>query len=113
MANRVLLLTADEDLASSLTELLVLDGFDVATVAGPESPQAVVADLDDWPAEWDLRLLRRRLGRLPCLLMSGSPFAGPYTGTSLPRGYFVQKPFSPEGLLVLLRRCVSEGSLGR
>ena len=113
MANRVLLLTADEDLASSLTELLLHDGFDVATATGPQPPQAVVADLDGWPAEWDLRLLRQRLGRLPCLLMSGSPFAGPYTGASLPRGYFVQKPFAPERLLVLLRRCVSEGSLGR
>ena len=113
MANRVLLLTADEDLAASLAELLLLDGFDVATAAGTQPPQAVLVDLDDWPAEWDLRLVRQRLGRLPCLLMSGSPFAGPYTGASLPRGYFVQKPFPPERLLVLLRRCVSERSVGR
>jgi hypothetical protein len=109
---RVLLLTANEYLAESMTELFVLDGFDVATIAWPLPAQAVVADLDDWPGDWSLRLVRRRLGRLPCLLLSGSPFAGPYTATGLVHGYFVRKPFEPERLLVLLRRCVSEGSLG-
>jgi hypothetical protein len=109
----VLLLTANEYLAESMTELLGLDGLDVATTAGAQPVQAVVADLDDWPADWSLRLLRQRVGHLPCLLLSGSPFAGPYTATNFTRGYFLHKPFSPERLLVLLRRCVSEGSLGR
>jgi len=108
----VLLLTANEDLAESMTELLGLDGLDVATTAGAQPVQAVVADLDDWPADWSLRLLRQRVGRLPCLLLSGSPFAGPYMATTLTRGYFLHKPFSPERLLEVLRRCVSEGSLG-
>jgi hypothetical protein len=108
----VLLLTANEDLAESMTELFGLDGLDVATTADAQPVQAVVPDLDDWPAGWSLRLLRRRVGHLPCLLLSGSPFAGPFTATTLARGYFLHKPFSPERLLVLLRRCVSERSLG-
>lgn len=112
MANRVLLLTGNEDLAQSIAELLVLDHLDVTTAVGFEPVHAVVADLDDWPKEWDLRLLKQRLGRLPCLLISGSPFAGPYTATTLTRGYFMHKPFSPGQLLVLLRRCISEGPLG-
>jgi hypothetical protein len=108
----VLLLTANEDLLESMTELFALDGLEVATGADARPVQAVVADLDDWPADWSLRVLRQRVGHLPCLLLSGSPFAGPYTVTTLTRGYFLHKPFSPERLLVLLRRCVSEGSLG-
>jgi DNA-binding response OmpR family regulator len=112
MADLVLLLTADEDLAESMMELLALEGLSVATVAGIQPVHVVVADLDAWPADWDLRLLRQRLGRVPCLLLSGSPFAGPYTATTLTRGYFVPKPFSPNRLLAVLRRCISEGSLG-
>jgi DNA-binding response OmpR family regulator len=112
VAELVLLLTADQDLAESMMELLALNGLDVAAVVGAQPVQAVLADLDAWPAGWNLRLLRQRLGRVPCLLLSGSPFAGPYTVTALNRGYFLPKPFSPDRLLALLRRCLSEGSLG-
>lgn len=112
MARRVLLLTGDEDLAVSITELLALDGLAVSTAAGPEPAEAVLADLDHLPEDWDLRLLRQRLGRLPCVLMSGSPFSGPYTAAAFTRGYFLYKPFSPEQLLVALRRPESERSLG-
>jgi hypothetical protein len=51
----VLLLTANEDLAESTTELFGLDGLDVATTADAQPVQAVVADLDDWPAGWSWR----------------------------------------------------------
>ena len=112
MAELVLLLTADQDLAESMIELLTLDGLDVVAVAGTQPVQAVLADLDALPPDWNLQLLRQRMGRVPCLLMSGSPFAGPYTVTTLTRGYFLSKPFLPDRLLALLRRCLSEGSLG-
>jgi DNA-binding response OmpR family regulator len=112
VTRRLLLLTGDQDLALSITELLALDGLTVATDRRGEPVHAVLADLDHLPEHWDLRLLRQRIGRLPCLLMSGSPFSGPYTATTFVRGYFLYKPFSPEQLLVRLRRCVSEGSLG-
>jgi hypothetical protein len=112
VADLVLLLTADEDLAESMLELIALEGLRVATVAGTQPVHVVLADLDAWPADWNLRLLRQRFGRVPCLLLSGSPFAGPYTATALTRGYFVSKPFSPNRLLTVLRRCISEGSLG-
>jgi hypothetical protein len=109
----VLLLTGDHDLAVSITELLVLDGLAVTTTCRAEPVHAVLADLDHLPHDWDVRLLRQRIGRLPCLLTSGSPFSGPYTATTFVRGYFLFKPFSPGQLLAPLRRCVSEGSLGR
>jgi hypothetical protein len=112
VASRVLVLTASQDFADSMTELLALDGLDVGGPGEAEPVQAVLVDLDAWPRDWNLRVLQQRLGRLPCLLLSGSPFAGPYTATALTRGYFLRKPFSPERLLVLLRRCISEGSLG-
>jgi DNA-binding response OmpR family regulator len=112
VTTRVLLLTGDEDLDTSIAELLALDGLTVARDRRAEPVHVVLADLDHLPEDWSLRLLRQRIGRLPCLLMSGSPFSGPYTATTLARGYFLYKPFSPEQLLVRLRRCVSEGSLG-
>ena len=112
MKERVLLLTADQDLAESLSELLALDGLHRTAPAAAAPVQAVVADLDAWPPDWDLRLLRQRCGRLPCLLLSASPFAGPYTANRLRQGYFVPKPLSPHGFLALLRRCLREGPLG-
>lgn len=108
MANRVLLLTGNTDFASSVAELLALDGLEVATVVGTEPVLVVLADLDAWPENWNLRRLRQRLGRLPCLLLSGSPFGGPYAASDLARGYFLPKPFLPDRLRVALRRCISE-----
>jgi hypothetical protein len=108
----VLLLTADHDLAESLSELLALNGLHVTAVAATAPVQAVVADLDAWPPGWDLRLLRLRWGRLPCMLLSASPFAGPYTASRLRRGYFLPKPLSPRRFLALLRRCLREAPLG-
>jgi DNA-binding response OmpR family regulator len=112
VAERVLLLTADQHLAESISELLDEEGLDVTTILDTGPVQAAVADLDAWPADWDIRLLRRRLGQVPCLLLSGSPFAGPYIATTLARGYFMYKPFSPRRLLTVLRRCIHGGSLG-
>jgi hypothetical protein len=112
VAGLVLLLTTNKDLSESIGELLDLNGLAFVTVLGSEPVQAAVVDLDAWPADWNLRVLRQRLGRVPCLLLSGSPFAGPYTATTLTRGYFAPKPFSPDRLLALLRRCIGEGSLG-
>lgn len=113
MAERVLLLTADRDLSESISELLDDEGLVVTVALGGEQVQAAVVDLDAWPADWDIGLLRRRLGQVPLLLLSASPFAGPYIATTLARGYFMSKPFSPCGLLMLLRRCIGDGPLGR
>ena len=112
MPERVLLLTADRDLAESINELLDQEGLVVAAAIGGGQVQAAVIDLDAWPEGWDIRLLRRRLDRVPSLLLSASPFAGPYIATTLARAYFMSKPFAPRELLILLRRCIDEGPLG-
>ena len=96
-----LLLCGEEALRDALVDLLGTAGLRVATDAAGVKPRVVVADADAWPVGWSLSRLRIAYGRLPCMVLSGSPLAGDFLLSKLRRGYFLRLPASPEKILEL------------
>jgi hypothetical protein len=103
----VLLLTADALLYASLADYLVGRGHRVCDRAEADTAvSAVIVDADAWPASWTRARLRRRFPTTPCILLSGSPLAGPDTVSRLPRGFFLSKPVRPAELARMIEHVV-------
>lgn len=101
----VLVLCSDEPLRDSLADLLIVEGRAVLTsppTARSTHPGVVVAACDAWPPGWNLARLRATFRRVPCLMLSGSPLAGDFVVSQLPRGYFVHLPALPGKILRLV-----------
>ena len=99
----VLLISADALLYASLAEYLASLGYRVCDRAeGDTLVRAVVVDADAWPAPWTRGHLRRRFPRTPCILLSGSPLAGPDTVSRLRHGFFLPKPMRPVELACMI-----------
>jgi hypothetical protein len=104
----LLLISADALLYASLAEYLVGRGYRICDRAeGDAVVSAVVVDADAWPAPWTRGRLRRRFPRTPCILLSGSPLAGPDTVSRLRHGFFLPKPMRPAELAWLIDHAVN------
>jgi hypothetical protein len=103
----LLLVSADALLYASLAEYLVSRGYRVCDgTEGGTVVRAVVVDADAWPAPWTRGRLRRRFPRTPCILLSGSPLAGPDTVSRLRYGFFLPKPTRPAELARMIVHAV-------
>ncbi len=103
----VLLVSADALLYASLADYLVSCGYRVCDRAeGDTGVRAVVVDADAWPAPWTRGQLRRKFPRTPCILLSGSPLAGPDTVSRLRYGFFLPKPARPAELAGMIDHAI-------
>ena len=99
----LLLLSSDALLQASLAEYLAGRGHRVCDSAqAGVTYGAVIVDADAWPPPWTSRSLRSRFPRTPCIVLSGSPLAGPDTVARLRRGFFLAKPVRPWELARLI-----------
>jgi hypothetical protein len=104
----LLLISADALLYASLAEYLVSLGYRVCDRAeGDAGVRAVVVDADAWPFLWTRGRLRRRFPRTPCILLSGSPLAGPDTVSRLRHGFFLPKPMRPAELAWMIEHAAN------
>jgi hypothetical protein len=104
----LLLISADALLYASLAEYLVSRGYRVCDHAeGDIIVSAAVVDADAWPAQWTRGRLRRRFPHTPCILLSGSPLAGPDTVSRLRHGFFLPKPVRPAELASMIDHAVN------
>jgi hypothetical protein len=104
----LLLISADVLLHASLAEYLVSRGHRVGDRAeGGTAVSAVVVDADAWPEPWTRGRLRRRFPRTPCILLSGSPLAGPDMVSRLRHGFFLPKPVRPAELACMIDHAVN------
>jgi hypothetical protein len=104
----LLVISADALLYACLAEYLVSRGHRVCDRAeGDTVVSAVVVDADAWPAPWTRGRLRRRFPRTPCILLSGSPLAGPDTVSRLRHGFFLPKPMHPAELAWMIDHAVN------
>jgi DNA-binding response OmpR family regulator len=93
----ILILSSDSVLCSSLTTLFAARGHRVSIgleAANHHSvdPDCVVVDLDRPASPVSPTWLEGHYPGVPCLVLSGSPWAGPHAAASLSQGYFIHKP---------------------
>jgi len=93
----IVILSADAVLRSSLASLLKARGHHVAVAADVATnhtadPDCVVVDLDRPTGQLSVRWLEGHYPGVPCVVLSGSPWAGPDAAAGLTQGYFLHKP---------------------
>jgi DNA-binding response OmpR family regulator len=93
----IVILSADAVLCSSLASLLEARGHRVSLgveVASHHAldPDCVVVDLDRPASPISTQWLEGQYPGVPCVVLSGSPWAGPDAAAGLSQGYFLHKP---------------------
>ena len=114
---KVLLVDDDPDLLSSLSDLLKLEGYEVAVANGAESARRTAAAFEPDVALLDVKLgpangieliatLKQQRPGLACVIMTGYADTE-YAVRALREGAedFLSKPVDPSGLIRVLRRC--------
>lgn len=93
----IVILSSDAVLCSSLSSLLQARGHRVSVGLGVASERSVdtacvVVDLDRPGSPLSNHWLEEQFPGVPCLVLSGSPWAGPDAAAGLSLGYFLHKP---------------------
>src|SRR5437879_12698413 len=122
MSPRVLLVDDESNIRRMVAALLQSDGFD--TVEAPDGNAAMVRLVEDAPGVVLLDLIvqpgpdglatleqsRRRAPHIPVVMMSGKAnLADAVRATKLGEFQFLEKPLTPEGVLVALRSALELG----
>lgn len=93
----IVILSTDAVLCSSLATLFEARGHRVSAGADVVTdhrgdPDCVVVDLDRPAGQLSARWLEGHFPGVPCVVLSGSPWAGPDAAAELSQGYFLHKP---------------------